>query len=44
MADEKGLPSEAVNSVAKWLIIAEIGVVSILGLVVYDRMLVRSRK
>ena len=44
MADAKGLPSEPVNPVAMWLIIAGIGVVSILGLAVYNRLLVKSRK
>jgi MFS family permease len=34
---------EAINPVAMWLIIAGIGVVSMLGLAVYDRVLVRSR-
>ena len=44
MADEKGLPSEPVNPVAMWLIIAGIGVASMLGLAVYGRVLVKSRK
>jgi proton-dependent oligopeptide transporter, POT family len=33
----------AINPVAMWLIITAIGVVSMLGLAVYDRLLVRSR-
>jgi hypothetical protein len=35
---------EPVNPVAMWLIIAGIGVASMLGLWVYDRVLVKSRK
>jgi proton-dependent oligopeptide transporter, POT family len=35
---------EPVNPVAMWLIIAAIGVLSMLGLAVYDRVLVKSRK
>ena len=35
---------EAVNPVAMWLIIAGIGMLSMLGLAVYDRVLVKSRK
>jgi len=35
---------EAINPVAMWLIIAGIGVASLLGLAVYNRVLVKSRK
>ena len=35
---------EATNPVAMWLIITGIGVASMLGLAVYDRLLVKSRK
>jgi hypothetical protein len=31
------------NSLAMWAIIAAIGLVSIMGLAIYDRMLVRSK-
>jgi POT family proton-dependent oligopeptide transporter len=40
---EPAKAGEAVNPAAMWLIITAIGVASMLGLAVYDRLLVRSR-
>jgi hypothetical protein len=34
----------AANTLPRWLIIVGIGVVSILGLYVYDRLLIRARR
>jgi len=41
---EPAKAGEPVNTVAMWLIITGIGVASMLGLAVYDRLLVKSRK
>ncbi|MFZ2055706.1 MAG: MFS transporter [Candidatus Aminicenantales bacterium] len=41
---EPAQAGEAVNPLAMWLIIAGIGVVSMVGLSIYDRVLVKSRK
>ena len=41
---EPAKAGETINPVAMWLIIAGIGVASMVGLAVYDRMLVKSRK
>jgi dipeptide/tripeptide permease len=40
---EPAKAGEAVNPVAMWLIVAAIGVISMLGLAVYDRVLVKTR-
>ncbi|MDH4271337.1 MAG: MFS transporter [Candidatus Aminicenantes bacterium] len=41
---EPAQAGEAVNPLAMWLIIAGIGVVSMVGLSIYDRVLVKTRK
>ena len=41
---EPAQAGEAVNPLAMWLIIAAIGVVSMVGLWIYDRVLVKTRK
>jgi POT family proton-dependent oligopeptide transporter len=41
---EPAQTGEAVNPLAMWLIIAGIGVVSMVGLSIYDRVLVKTRK
>ncbi|MGB7294607.1 MAG: hypothetical protein WBC70_03385 [Candidatus Aminicenantales bacterium] len=40
---EPAQAGEAVNPLAMWLIIAGIGVVSMVGLSIYDRVLVKTR-
>jgi hypothetical protein len=41
---EPAKAGEPVRPAAMWLIIAAIGVISMLGVTVYDRLLVKSRK